>query len=384
MTSAGDADSAYAYTYDAGNRLTEFDNDGTPDLPNVVLVNGYDNLGRRTSLAAEVDATDDFLNTYAYDALSRMTQLTQAGQSGGNTVAEKRVDLAYNAAGAFSTIVRYADLAGTDLVATTTYGYDNALRLTSLTHAQGSTTLAAYTWTYDNTGRLTGVSSGDGTSTFTYDTSGQLTGADHSYQTDEAYEYDDNGNRINDDYEVGTNNRLTTDGTYDYEYDAEGNRTKKTDISSGDYVTYTWDHRNRLTDVKFYDDQDALQKHVKYTYDVSNRLIRKQVDDDGDTDFDRAQKFVYDGSQIVLVFDDSDDVEHRFLIGPMVDQIFADEDAVNDVLWALADNLGTIRDVAEYDSGLDETTIVNHVKYDSFGVRRRVKTSHLEARQNQQ
>jgi RHS repeat-associated protein len=366
-TNAENYDSAYAYTYDAGNRLTEIDNDGTPDLPRVILSNGYDNLGRRTSLAAEVDATDDFLNTYAYDALSRMTQVTQAGKYGGNTVAEKRVDLAYNAAGAFSTITRYADLAGTDLVATTTYGYDNALRLTSLTHAHGSTTLAAYTWTYNDTGRLTGVSSGDGTSTFTYDTSGQLTGADHSYQTDETYEYDDNGNRINDDYEVGTNNRLTTDGTYDYEYDDEGNRTKKTDIASGDYVTYTWDHRNRLTDVKFFDDQDTLLKHVHYTYDVFNRLIRKQVDDDGDQSYDRGASYVYDGDDTLFAFDETGSLTNRFLSGPVIDQVFADENAVNDILWSLADNQGTIRDVAEYDAGLDETTVVNHIKYDSFG-----------------
>ncbi len=34
---------------------------------------------------------------YTYDALHRLTRLDQAGQSGGNVVAEKRVDFAYNA-----------------------------------------------------------------------------------------------------------------------------------------------------------------------------------------------------------------------------------------------------------------------------------------------
>jgi uncharacterized protein RhaS with RHS repeats len=46
-------------------------------------------------------------------------------------------------------IARYADLAGTDLVATSDYTYDDAGRLTDLVHAQGSTTLADYSWTYD-------------------------------------------------------------------------------------------------------------------------------------------------------------------------------------------------------------------------------------------
>jgi len=37
------------------------------------------------------------------------------------------------------------------------------------------------------------------------------------------------------------------------------------------------------------------------------------------------------------------------------------------VLWSLADHQGTVRDLVEYDSGQDETTVVNHVKYDAFG-----------------
>lgn len=45
---------------------------------------------------------------------------------------------------------------------------------------------------------------------------------------------------------------MESDGTYDYEYDAEGNRTKQTSIASGDYRTFTWDHRNRLIAVTDY------------------------------------------------------------------------------------------------------------------------------------
>lgn len=57
---------------------------------------------------------------------------------------------------------------------------------------------------------------------FSYDATSQLTDADHSYQTDEAYEYDENGNRTSTGYQTGTNNRLLSDGTYAYEYDDEG------------------------------------------------------------------------------------------------------------------------------------------------------------------
>jgi RHS repeat-associated protein len=45
----------------------------------------------------------------------------------------------------------------------------------------------------------------------------------------------------------------------------------------------------------------------------------------------------------------------------------ADENSAGSVSWLLSDNLGTIRDVAQYNSGTNTTTIVDHLKYDSFG-----------------
>lgn len=102
------------------------------------------------------------------------------------------------------------------------------------------------------------TSSTDGTANYTYDTIGQLTGATYTYQTEESYSYDPNGNRTNGNYTTGTNNRLTTDGTYTYQYDSEGNRTARfvDNDSSGtlttgdtDVTEYTWDYRNRLVSV---------------------------------------------------------------------------------------------------------------------------------------
>ena len=42
------------------------------------------------------------------------------------------------------------------------------------------------------------------------------------FQTDENYTYDANSNRTNTGYSTGDNNQLLSDGTFDYEYDAEG------------------------------------------------------------------------------------------------------------------------------------------------------------------
>jgi len=85
--------------------------------------------------------------------------------------------------------------------------------------------------------------------------------------------------------------------------------------------------------------------------------------------------FVYDGDQIVLEFDGTSagDVSHRYLWGPAVDQILADEQvsttsSAGNTIWPLSDHLNTARDLADYTSGSAPTaTVLNHREYDSFG-----------------
>jgi RHS repeat-associated protein len=247
-------------------------------------------------------------------------------------------------------------------------------------------TLAAYSWTFDANGRITSTSNPDGTTSYTYDNGGQLTGADHSYQTDETYTFDANGNRTMSGYTTGTNNRLTSDGTYNYQYDAEGNRTRRTHITTDATVDYAWDHRNRLTAVTFKTSAGVTTKQVEYSYDVFDRRLSQRVDTNGDGTFDVAYRYAYDSAgkldpatgvpldDIVFVFTDSDGdgpsaatLSNRLLHGPSFDQVFADENSLGEVLWSLTDHQGTVRDVAKYNAGTDTTSIVNHRQYDSFG-----------------
>jgi YD repeat-containing protein len=257
LTAAADPAASYDYQYDALGRRTSVTHDiaglGFP----VVLASAYDAASNRTSLSATIDTTADFVNQYTYDALHRMTRIEQAGVTGGNAVAEKRIDLSYDAASQWQTITRYADLAATKLVATSDYTFDAAGRLTVLSHAQGATPLAGYSWTYDAAHRVTEFTSLlDGTPTTRTTTDRSIDGRRYTAGAglppappDEAYGYDANGNRTMTGYATGDNNLVLSDGTYDYEYDAEGNRTRRTHIASGEVTDYDWDHRNRLTQV---------------------------------------------------------------------------------------------------------------------------------------
>uniref|UniRef100_UPI0032206C09 hypothetical protein n=1 Tax=Thermogutta sp. TaxID=1962930 RepID=UPI0032206C09 len=144
---------------------------------------------------------------------------------------------------------------------------------------------------------------------------GQLTAADYDYQSDESYQYDANGNRVTANgstYTTGTNNRLLSDGTYRYLYDAEGNRTHRfidanangqLDAGDTDITQYTWDHRNRLTKVEHRSSYAAAVDHVvEYAYDYANRWVYKRLDDDGDGHAEQRRIFIYDGNQIVMDF----------------------------------------------------------------------------------
>ena len=93
---------------------------------------------------------------------------------------------------------------------------------------------------------------------------------------------------------------------------------------------------------------------------------------------DRRQIFAYDGNQIVLDFQHTgagdaaaSDLRWRYLWGPAVDQILAEEEVDGRtpdlVAWTLADHLNTVRDIAKYDPQTGTTTVVNHLVYDAFG-----------------
>lgn len=359
LTAASDSNSAYAYTYDLAGRLTSVDNTGTPGVPTVELEYGYDAVNNLATVTDTINGQLAGTEAFTYDALNRMTQITQSGEG----VSNKRVDMTYDAVSQMTGLSRYSDLTGLQLVAESVYEYDAAGRLTQLTHQQGSTILADYEWAYDAANRITQFVSADGVSDYSYDDRDQLLGTTHSYQTDESYSYDNNGNRTTSGYQTGLNNRLLSDGIYTYEYDNEGNRTRQTEIATGEVTEYTWDYRNRLTAVVTTNSSGTVLRSAEYTYDVFDNRIAKSVDADGSgAAAAEVERLVYDSGEIALTFDGTGNLTHRYLHGPQVDQILAEEDAQGEVLWALSDNQGTVRDLVDATG-----TVVNHISYDSFG-----------------
>ena len=408
LLTASDAAATYTYTYDALGRVDSVTQVLASLSATIVLTYQYDDVGNVSQVAATINDMADYVIDYTYDDLGRVTSIRQHGVTDGNTVAEKFVKLTYDVLGQYATITTYADLLGTQLVATATYTFDDAYELVGLTYTKGTTTLASYAYTYDSAGNITTMTTVDGTTTYTYDPAGQLISATLGGTEVESYTYDDNGNRETangDTYDTGDDNQLTSDDSYTYTYDAEGNRTTKfvdadgdgLDADDRDITIYTWDYRNRLTEVEHFAAYanyvaDTSDQVVRYTYDAFNRLIGRTLDKDGAAaNIEDLQKsvYVYDGDQIALQFDkaissplppgegqgegaqlSASDFSHRYLWNPQaVDQLFADEQLANDdkVVYALTDHENSVRDLVTYDAVNDVSTVANHRVYDSYG-----------------
>lgn len=414
LLTANDDVSSYACTYNSVGQETSVDNNGTPGVPDVALTSSYDADGDRTQLAATIGSTADFVNNYSYDNLNRETQVTQGASaaSGADAVDPKLVNFTYEADGQLASIDRFHDLTATptDRVATSTYGYDSLGRLTSLTHTAAATT--TYGWTYDADDEVTSFANSahtdENVGSYGYDSSGQLVSAtaaggsendNASNSLANSYDADGNATSINGGAptSIGAGNTVLFDGTYSYQYDADGNVTARWNSSvaeaqpsTGDtnITIYTWDNRNRLTAVTSYAtyaDYTATtptpSQTIAYTYDIFDNLIGRKdttYNTDGSVAASTAQRYVFDGANMVLAFDGNQNLTDRYLWGPAVDQVLADENFVagshgesgnnglptspGTTLWALGDNQNSVRDVVENDGTLEQ-----HIAYSPFG-----------------
>ncbi len=131
---------------------------------------------------------------------------------------------------------------------------------------------------YDNVSNILTKTTEHGNYGYGYDDVYRLTSADNPIQDDEAYTYDNVGNRETASDVTGTithnaNNELTVYGDITYDYDANGNMIRKSVGSVA--VNYIYNVQDRLTRV-----EDELSGLViaEYSYDPFGRRLWKEVD----------------------------------------------------------------------------------------------------------
>jgi RHS repeat-associated protein len=157
-------------------------------------------------------------------------------------------------------------------------------------------------------------------------------------------------------------------------YDFEGNLTAKERISDGQTTEYTWDYRNRLTDVTIRNSATGpAVLEDRFTYDVENRRIGKWTDPDGEGSQAGVQTYtVYDGVNPYMDLDAKGNVMTRYLYGPGTDELYARvvlDPSSNGYdtpryqpTWYVTDRLESVRALVDYHGAA-----IDRIVYDSYG-----------------
>jgi RHS repeat-associated protein len=351
---ADDGNIKYVYTYDYTDLLETVDRLQTLN-PTVSFKYQYDKIGNLIQADELIgNATQPQATTiYEYnDPRYLNTKISQTGVG----LATKDVKFTYDPTGLNTRVER--DVDGL-LKVKTTNAYDLYGRLTGIEHRDGANVIiGSSSYLIDNLDRLKTETVDGQIRTIGYDSIDQVKTVTGS--NSEAYTYDLNGNRINAGYTIDPDNRLRSDGTYNYLYDPEGNRTKRTEMATGIVDNYTWDYRNRLVSIVTVASGGAVLETVEYEYDANDQRVRKRITSALPTS-GVVENYFIDRDQIAFVTDGSGIETFHYLYGLNVDAVMA-QDSPAGMVWSLADRLGSI-DLLTDANGV----VVDKRSFDSFG-----------------
>jgi RHS repeat-associated protein len=171
----------------------------------------------------------------------------------------------------------------------------------------------------------------------------------------ESFNYDPVGNRLNSNQNGASTfnqaNQLLEDGSFTYQYDNNGNMTRKTAKAGGAVTQFEYDAENRLVRVV------SPTNTVNYRYDGLGRRVEKEVIQVGTT----IRRYVYDNEDILLELDGNNNVTARYTHGPGIDEPLIMEKNSQSFYYQ-ADGLGSITELTNQ-SG----TVVQRYSYSSFG-----------------
>src|SRR2546425_12833475 len=111
----------------------------------------------------------------------------------------------------------------------------------------------------------------------------------------------------------------------------------QTRISDSQLTSYTWDFRNRLTEVLIKTSGGTTVQDDKFTYDIENRRIGKNTLSGG-------QSWTgYDDVNPYADFNSSGSLTFQYLYGNAIDFLLARLNTSFDPIWYLTDKLGSVR-----------------------------------------
>ncbi len=367
----------FAFTYDRGNGRLRSVTDGNSTWE---IFGGFSD-SRPSRARYDYDGNDRFEVLYdwvEYSAAPSQIRLADAEdihldvtvranlvgdriygiQANMDGLAEISARYSYDAMGRLSGIDRF-DFFGSSQafpvpVSRTLMGRDIAGDVTSIRHERSDGTLAfpeaSFAFTRDLEGRILSNAQPGNTAGYTYDSMDQVTLVEHSAYPDETFAYDAAGNPSA--ATVGPDNRLLTLGDLTFSYDAEGNVISRSDASSGEVLTYTYDHRNQLTSVS-----TPAGIVAEYAYDYIGRMMFR-VEDGVKT------WIVYDRDAPVGEFVDGTTTFSRILLYDLleIERHLGEWTPDGGFRWFLTDQVGSVHGHVAPDGSPGEW-----IDYDTFG-----------------
>ncbi len=228
-------------------------------------------------------------------------------------------------------------------ISTRALPYDPASQVTNILHQLTATSaqINKADYLYNPVGNRTSLTDRRGLQNFGYDNLDRLTSASHPFLgTPQAFTYDAVGNRTTAGNVTNAGNQVTADSIHSYQYDDNGNLTRKTLLATGNYSQYTYDAENRLTKVEeFAAGNPTAFATSTYRYDGLGRRIEKVANS-------QAKRYVYDGEDILLEYDGSNVLQARYTHGPGIDEPIAVTKGSSTYFYH-QDGLGTVTDLTD-------------------------------------
>lgn len=223
--------------------------------------------------------------------------------------------------------------------------YDDTLRLTKRSYKnQANITQHQSTYGYDTENNITSQLNEQGNNTYDYDDLYRLTDVtvdlnqySFSQLANEQYSYDKVGNRLStissqQNWLYNDNNQLTQADNISYQYDLNGNLTKKTDASNGQIHNYIYNTERRLIKIEDQNQQTIAQ----YYYNPFGQRLSKKVK--GITTY-----YLYSQEGLVAEYSQAGNLQNEFHYQPdgawMTNPLFM-RTGYNEVLYYHNDHSG--------------------------------------------
>ncbi len=341
LTEADASGNTYTFTYTASGQVQS-----ATDANGITLNYVYNTNGNVTQVTDTAGGETD----YTYNNQNQLVQQvsTAPGQS------PLVVTFTYTTAGDLATETRFGDLGETNILSTSQYTTNANHQVTELKQLDGSgNVLEDYVYTYNVAGQVASETrNGTVDASYSYDVSGQVLSDVAS-----TYTYDANGNRNTAGYVIGVDNTLQSDGTWNYQYDAAGEVTSKTNPVTGETWTYTYALNGQFATATNKDVNGTTLQQVSFAYNPAGQLVEEDVTTPTGT---TVTKFLWSGTQLYATLDGNGTITSRIFTVNGGNQLLGTSNTQGQLSLDLTDPLGSVRDVV----GPAGTV---HTDYSAFG-----------------